>query len=353
MRKIPVTTKASLICFGIGVALCAFGALTIFLADGPTGLFFGLALIALGAAVAFALLLPIFEPVQNQPIGQDTDRESRKLTEEEIAACVQVIQQTKRPYMKLVAARGNTDVFSSKFGGTPYLPPGFAYPHNTSANSDKEPLKLLCQLNFAQLPPLEGFPNQGILQFYLAHEEKDDIYGVNFDDLTKQEGWRVVYHEEVLKDESQLQYPPDLAQGDEVFFPFGGEFSLTATQESMPITPCDFGWQEFWQNTFEDSPICQQLKTQYAEDEIADSIIDAFYDSSYSEMTGHRIGGYPYFTQYDPREGSREDYSVLLLQIDSEDEIMWGDVGVANFFITSEALKNLDFSKVLYNWDCH
>ncbi|MDE5859478.1 MAG: DUF1963 domain-containing protein, partial [Oscillospiraceae bacterium] len=32
--------------------------------------------------------------------------------------------------------------------------------------------------------------------------------------------------------------------------------------------------------------------------------------------------------------------------------IMWGDMGVANFFISENDLKNLDFSKVAYNWDC-
>ena len=47
---------------------------------------------------------------------------------------------------------------------------------------------------------------------------------------------------------------------------------------------------------------------------------------------------------------------VLLLQIDSEDnseiEILWGDSGIYNFFIKQSALKNLDFSNVLYRWDC-
>jgi uncharacterized protein YwqG len=49
------------------------------------------------------------------------------------------------------------------------------------------------------------------------------------------------------------------------------------------------------------------------------------------------------------------DYE-LLLQIDSSeaeaDEICWGDVGVGNFFIRREDLRNRDFSKVLYTWDC-
>ena len=32
---------------------------------------------------------------------------------------------------------------------------------------------------------------------------------------------------------------------------------------------------------------------------------------------------------------------------------MWGDCGVGNFFINAEDLKRLDFSNVLYNWDCY
>ncbi len=33
-------------------------------------------------------------------------------------------------------------------------------------------------------------------------------------------------------------------------------------------------------------------------------------------------------------------------------EIMWGDAGVANFFIEEEDLKNKRFDRVMYNWDC-
>ena len=36
-----------------------------------------------------------------------------------------------------------------------------------------------------------------------------------------------------------------------------------------------------------------------------------------------------------------------------EYDIMWGDMGVANFFIEPNALKNLDFTNVLFNWDCY
>ena len=58
-----------------------------------------------------------------------------------------------------------------------------------------------------------------------------------------------------------------------------------------------------------------------------------------------------FFTQSDPR--SVDDGEILLFQLNSVKDIMWGDAGVANFFIDREALKNRDFSHVMYNWDCY
>ena len=62
--------------------------------------------------------------------------------------------------------------------------------------------------------------------------------------------------------------------------------------------------------------------------------------------------GYPSFTQEDPRTED-SPFDTLLLQIDSmQDEgnsysILWGDCGVANFFIPRANLERLDFSQVL------
>ena len=70
---------------------------------------------------------------------------------------------------------------------------------------------------------------------------------------------------------------------------------------------------------------------------------------------GHKIGGYPNFTQSDVRD-LKAGYNILLLQIDSEGtdehEIIWGDFGIANFFIREKDLKELNFDEVIYNWDC-
>ena len=78
---------------------------------------------------------------------------------------------------------------------------------------------------------------------------------------------------------------------------------------------------------------------------------------------GHRIGGYPCFEQYDPREElNLEKYDTLLLQIVShihpnnnggEDTlIMFGDLGGCQFFIPKDKLIARDFSDVMFWWDC-
>ena len=74
----------------------------------------------------------------------------------------------------------------------------------------------------------------------------------------------------------------------------------------------------------------------------------------------HAIGAYPTFTQWDPRNPEEKDaYGITLLQVESHWDndsnssgIMWGDSGVANFFINKEKLEHLNFEDVLFNWDC-
>lgn len=85
---------------------------------------------------------------------------------------------------------------------------------------------------------------------------------------------------------------------------------------------------------------------------------DAEYDirERYSEAVsaaGHKMGGYAHFAQEDPRTPDHDE--TLLLQLDSDDTIglKWGDMGVAHFFIKKADLKNKDFSKVTFHWDCH
>ena len=272
-----------------------------------------------------------------KPADVPTPVEPVELSEEDKAAVREIAVRTNRPYLALTPHRQTTGLLDSKIGGVPYLPPGFPYPHATSG--DGRPLRLLCQLNFGTLPRLAGFPSDGILQFYIGGDE----YGLDLDRPTTQDRWRVVFHPGPVGQASPSVPPPPLT--DDADLPFSAEYVLTATPGVMPITPEDFGWDEFLAGLPRQTPVSCALGDP-GRSRLEYTLAEA------TRSTGSRIGGYPYFTQSDPRPGTYEAYTVLLLQIDSEADIMWGDVGVAGWFITPDALARRDFSTVLYNWDC-
>lgn len=255
------------------------------------------------------------------------------------------ISATIQPTVTMqLTANDNLSVWQSKVGGVPYLPLDATYP----VDSNGKPLALLAQLNFAEIPNLPDFPNQGILQFYIA---ADDLYGMNFDDQQQQSGFKVLYFDQVLEDASQLKQDfAEVQLGEDDYLPFTGQYAIEFNLTSQPISLGDFafapkilGVEDIYD--FED---------QFEGGDFEDDFIEPY--DEVASASGHRLGGYPYFTQTDPRQYNEkvQDY-VLLFQLDTDDaenEIMWGDSGVGNFFIHPEDLKKRDFSKVLYNWDC-
>lgn len=227
--------------------------------------------------------------------------------------------------------------WSSKFGGQPYWPRGMAYPHSKRG----APLYLLAQLNFAQMPSLPGYPATGVLQFFIAD---DELYGLDHERplaevLADPDGYRVIYHPEIIMNRDELA--DDLPQAPQDHgLPMECEYSLTFTLEQDLPAPSDHRFE----------PIARTIEA------IDESMVDALYDREIG--TGSKLGGYAYFTQDDPRadEESGEEW-LLLFQMDTADgddgvSIMWGDCGVGNFFIQADALAKRDFSRVWYNWDC-
>ena len=248
----------------------------------------------------------------------------------------QQLEATVKPYLDIEAKPcppEDLTLWQSKFGGVPYFPKALEYPRTPAGDY----LYLLAQINFLDVPPLAGFPQQGILQFYLAD---DDLYGTDFKNLTEQTGFRVLYFEQpelnpkkLIQDFDFLSQPEDL--------PLMQCHSLKFSQQYEPITPHDY-------------------RCPLVLGESLDTLISDYIDEQWEEeddlfnSCGHKLGGYPCFAQGDPREGmdmEQEPYE-LLLQIDSEDEIMWGDAGVGNFFIKPSDLKQKNFSDIMYTWDC-
>lgn len=236
------------------------------------------------------------------------------------------IEATARPCLAVTAGAHSPRPLASRVGGFPTLPQGFSLPQD----SHVRPLRFLAQINFEEMPPLEGFPAKGLLQFYVADTT---LYGLDYDNPTVQDGFRVLYFKHLPEppyaDIEGLDLPAPEC------FPIRGEQSvgLEFEAQSMPVSGADY----------------RASLLGFENDDESDAYWDCFPGE------GHRVGGYPGFSQDDPRE-KRADLRgyELLFQLDSDDamNLMWGDAGIANFFIKPEALRNADFSEVMYHWEC-
>lgn len=244
------------------------------------------------------------------------------------------------------------DIFDSKFGGVPYWNLSMPYP----TDSDGEKLMLLAQINLAQVEKNDILPDSGMLQFFIA---LDDVFGLDFDEPDNQNTFRVIYHETIdnnvtKEDILKLNPPINTNPEFEEYSPVFKECALEIRKTTAYAGESDYCFDKLFGEIAHEKFQTEKLRAY-------DLLTDEDYNTVIDELStsGHWLLGYPYFTQSDPREYNEEYryYDTLLFQMDSdyinkEDYVLWGDCGVANFFINHEDLKNRDFSKVLYNWDC-
>ena len=246
----------------------------------------------------------------------------------------------------------------SKFGGFPFVPLGGAIPTNAEGNQ----LALLAQINCAQLPENNMYPSDGWLQIWCL---EDEMYGFWSDTIQPETNQKVLYIPAGTQGEPLervvAMYQPYVSEDCPVWFIneqgaiWGMRLSFTHGQQGIPYSDGRFRdlFLDRWNKRYPE----QAVENFYdLPDEIFENVVD-IHDGS---DCAHQLGGYPYFTQYDPRyeRDSTEltKYTEVLFQIDSqfdtEWDMCWGDAGVRNFFISREDLEALDFSDLLYNFDC-
>lgn len=212
----------------------------------------------------------------------------------------------------------------SKFLGKPYLPAGTDYPFDKNG----KPMIMLAQINFSETDFLEHYPESGIFQLFVSptdwydmedfkiffHPDAHKEHQQQFDFLTKE-----LYSESPIDCEHWLSFSKGVEYGATDDFRFDYSFN------GMDLYDFEETLNEEEKKIF-DSLICSG---------------------------DHKIGGYAFFTQSDPRDydSSREN-DLLLLQIDGDEQIMFGDAGVSNVFINADDLKKRDFSRAYFNWDC-
>ena len=254
----------------------------------------------------------------------------------------QQLEATLQPYIQICVQPGQTTLTQSKFLGLPYWPLDCVYPRD----ADGFPMLLLAQLNFTEIPALPDFPDHGILQVFIS--ARDELYGADlesFETMQSQKRFRVYYFEDIEQVSQCIQdfeFLRTQLSNQDLILPADKECQLTFEVRDSVISPSDYRFEQCLGPQFFD-------QFGLEKEECRESYWQAF------SAQGHRMGGYAFFTQADPRSEAPEDEDwTLLLQIDSDDSagVMWGDLGVGHFFIPRLNLQRRDFSRILYTWDC-
>ncbi len=242
---------------------------------------------------------------------------------------------TERDFIKVKTVdRPIANLWESRLGGQPYWPKELVYP----TNKDGKQLYFLSQLNFGDIPQLDGFPETGILQFFIFD---DATFGADLDKPDNQDCFRIVYHPSPISDAAELiQDFSFLRFYGETAIPQDRSFALEFAKATEIVPLSDKHFAESFGEDF---------LRQFGDEEW--EIREKYKKTINAE--GHKIGGYVFFAQEDDREP--DDDSILLFQLDSEveRELCWGDMGAAHFFIQKEDLAKRDFSKVKFSWDCY
>jgi uncharacterized protein YwqG len=214
----------------------------------------------------------------------------------------------------------------SKFRGLPYLPLAIPYPVDEAG----APMLLLAQINLQDLPTNSMLPATGLLQFYISAVDYFDM------DLSK-----VLYIKpEQLETEIRKDYS-FLSPNHYDDSPINCEHQLKFERVIENGSTEDYRFKL----KFDGLEGYEYAETLTENDE---KLFEQFLDSD-----GHKLGGYASFTQEDPRQYQvAPNVDVQLLQIDVDEEIMFGDSGVAHFFIDEQALKEGRFEEAYFYWDC-
>ncbi|MBY5974229.1 DUF1963 domain-containing protein [Ferrimonas balearica] len=222
----------------------------------------------------------------------------------------------------------------SSLGGRPSLPEGMDWPED-----DGRPMLFLAQINYAEMPPLEGYPTSGLLSVFVAEGE---THGCAFPSLD-QAGFRSLYLEDPTT--CQRRDPPDAPQGPD---PLGATLraeGAVLTGEAVHDLPgaalreaaaLQKGWAE-------------------AGREVDEAALDRVLEAGRAGAITY--GGYPVFAQGDVRTGRQRFHAKVLLQLGrlgaGDRAVSFGDGGAANVLIKPKDLGPRRFDQALYHYDSY
>ncbi|MBQ2716604.1 MAG: DUF1963 domain-containing protein [Clostridia bacterium] len=261
---------------------------------------------------------------------------------DEVARAIGFIKRDTAIPMVEVRLPAPEDGNKTRLGGAPI---DAVVPRDRDGNR----MFLLAAIWCSEVRGVPDFPERGVLRFYISG---NDYYGLDLDEPNVQNDFRILYDEDEDKFDPALRDDPELPP----HFPIMRALPVRLSPAMGSILSSDYRFDAALEAALRKAGLPNGV------DDISDEEFDLIYDEN--RYGGHRIGGYPCFTQDDPRDvgDSLHKYDTLLLQIVShsmpgedgkeEELIMFGDAGGCQFFIPRDKLRARDFSDVMYNWDC-
>ena len=310
---------------------------------------------------------------------------------EKIQLCQEIVSQiqeeSRRPACYLEFSREPFGVADSHLGGVPYVPHDAQIP----TDGDGSQLWLCAQINFAQMPRMEGFPEQGIFQLFASDFDADGGFGFYDGECNEQNSWRVVYYEEadptVTEAEcaAKMAVPWEEASKKNMPRP-AHKFDLKDIEEGraglwrIPAHPLKISFRPAQDVVGDDDFHFDALFAAGLERRLPGANPEEFMPYRLDDDTpeerealrriydqinvgGCKLGGYAYFEQEDIRRDDEDlrPWDILLFQLHDdfidfpagefpETDLYLGGFGALNIVIRPEDLAKRDFSQVLGYW---
>lgn len=254
----------------------------------------------------------------------------------------------------LVSKNKMASLAASRIGGLPYWEEGWEIP----VNPDGKALTLLLQVNLSDIPETferGALPKRGLLQIFV---DSDDLYGMNLEDITKPESFRVLLHafgRQALPEAKIREYgftpSSEKVDADDGFLPVWHEEAVEIRESKAFINFSDHRFRKLFDEEAE--RMCGKCET--AEDWFGEACSNDNLWKIIESCTDDRMTmfGYPDYIQDDPAGWDEyKGYETCLFHSGSNDDaLVWGLYGMGNFLMRKQDLENLDFSRVLYDWD--
>jgi len=294
------------------------------------------------------------------------DELKRKLTDAGLGSIVNQVTQRTRPCYRVVRTlvpESKIPIGASKFGGSPDVPAGFAWPESSNVKKP-EALEFVAQIRLADLPePFpEPAPGNGLLSFF-----------------TRWTGGRVFYFTEgTALQRTEGPHPPVAPA------PSGFWQTLRADFRRKPnprhtYRAASLKFETALSLADGSSSMIEQLDLSEADSEAYIELREAWWEDGFAGASvKHQIFGHASPIQnemelqchflrlgQEPRWDLPRDHFVaaarewvLLLQMDSDDGKdgpgwMWGDGGMVYFWIHRDDLAARAFDRVIAIEECH